>query len=172
MIYCLQKSLIFMDSISAKSESSAWSQDPELMQRLDKIYCKYLRPHIDTDGSRNGVAKAAWRSYCYGLSRVFSSKYFPDWESVKPSFKNLQDNDCFGPMITSSYIDDLSALWTEVHPALLEVKAQNCSVFVGRSLIPVCAGYSVARTVHRLQTRLPSRDATVRRHYRTRTSRT
>jgi hypothetical protein len=41
-----------------------------------------------------------------------------------------------GPMITSSYIEDLSSLWTEVHPALLEVNAQNYSVFAGSVVDP------------------------------------
>ena len=55
-----------MDTISKGTGSSAWSQDPELMQKLDETYCKHLRPHIDTDGSLDGshndIAKAAWES--------------------------------------------------------------------------------------------------------------
>jgi hypothetical protein len=114
-----------MDAISGATGSSAWSQDPELMQRLDETYRKNLRPHLDTDGSCNGVAKAAWESYCFELGSVFS-EHFPDWEFATPFFRNLsQEYDCHGPMITISYIDDLSVLWTEVHPALLEVNAQN-----------------------------------------------
>jgi hypothetical protein len=168
MIYCLQKSLIRMDAISGGTGTSAWSQDPELMRKLDETYRRHLRPHRDSDGSRNGVAKAAWESYCFELGGVFS-KHFPDWESAARFFRNLsREYDYHGPMITSSYIEDLSSLWTEVHPALLEVKAQNYSVCAVPSLILACAGYSMARTIHRLRTRLSSRDATVRRHDRTR----
>ena len=169
MIYCLQTSLISMDKISAGTGPRVWSQDPELMQRLDEIYCKHLRPHIETAGSRNSVAKAAWDSYCFELGGVFSEQ-FPDWESVTPFFQNLsRGHDCFGPMITSSYIEDMSALWSQVHPALLEVIRVELR-FLGSALIVVCTGYSMARAVHRLRTRLSSRDATVRRHDRTRPS--
>ena len=122
MIYCLQISLVPMDDISAETGSSAWSQDPKLMQKLDESYCKHLRPHIDTVGNHNSVAKAAWESYCFELGGIFSEQ-FPDWESVTSFFQNLsQEHDLLGPMITSSYLEDLSALWTQVHPALLEVK--------------------------------------------------
>jgi L-rhamnose mutarotase len=47
-------------------------------------------------------------------------------------------------MISESYIEDLNSLWTEVHPALLEVSAQNYTVFAGSLLIITCAGYSMA----------------------------
>ncbi|KAN0132441.1 hypothetical protein V8E53_009867 [Lactarius tabidus] len=104
MIYCLQKSFLPMDAISGATGSSSWSEDPKLMQRLDET-----------------VAKAAWESYCLELSDVFSEQ-FVDWESETPFFQNLsREYDSLGPMITSSYIEDLSSLWTEVHPALLEV---------------------------------------------------
>jgi len=121
LIYCLQKSVIPMGTISGVTGSSTWSQDPGLMQQLDEIYRKHLRPHIDTDGNRNNVAQAAWESYCFELGCIFS-EHFPDWESTTPFFQNLsREYDCLGPIITSSYIEDLKALWTEVHPALLEV---------------------------------------------------
>ena len=124
-----------MDAISGDSGSSAWSQDPELMQKLDETYRKHLRPHIDTDGSRNIVAKVAWESYCFELGGVFS-KQFPGWKSAIAYFQNLsRDYDCLGPIITSSYIEDLNSLWTEVHPALLEVNAQNYSLLPCLSLI-------------------------------------
>ena len=117
-----------MDAISGATGSSAWSQVPELMQKLDDTYCKHLRLHIETDGSRNSVAKAAWESYCLELGRIFSER-FPDWESAIPFFQNLsREYDCIGPMITSSYIEDLSTLWTEVHPALLEVRPRRFSL--------------------------------------------
>ncbi|KAN0130504.1 hypothetical protein V8E53_011590 [Lactarius tabidus] len=104
MIYCLQKSFLPMDAISGATGSSSWSEDQKLMQRLDET-----------------VAKAAWESYCLELSDVFSEQ-FVDWESETPFFQNLsREYDSLGPMITSSYIEDLSSLWTEVHPALLEV---------------------------------------------------
>jgi hypothetical protein len=91
------------------------------MQRLDETYRKLLRPHVDSDGSRN----AAWESYCFELGGVFS-ELFPDWEPSTSFFQNLSRvYDRYGPMVTSSYIEDLSSLWTEVHPALLEVKAQK-----------------------------------------------
>jgi hypothetical protein len=123
-MYCLRKSIIPMDAISGASRSRVWSQDPELMQRLDETYRKNIRPHIDSDGSR----KAAWESYCFELGGIFSEQ-FPDWESSTSFFQNLsREYDRYGPMVTSSYIEDLSSLWTEVHPALLEVKAQNYSV--------------------------------------------
>jgi hypothetical protein len=117
MMYCLRKSIIPMDAISGASRSRVWSQDPELMQRLDETYRKNIRPHIDSDGSR----KAAWESYCFELGGIFSEQ-FPDWESSTSFFQNLsREYDRYGPMVTSSYIEDLSSLWTEVHPALLEV---------------------------------------------------
>ena len=125
MIYCLQKSFIFMDATYRVTSSSAWSQDPELMQKLDGTYRKHLRPHIDTDVSRHSVAEAAWESYCFELGGIFSDQ-FPDSESSTPFFQILsRDYDCFGPITTSSYIEDLSTLWTEVHPALLEVNTKS-----------------------------------------------
>ncbi|KAH9016132.1 hypothetical protein EDB85DRAFT_2021856 [Lactarius pseudohatsudake] len=122
LIYCLQKSLIAMDAISGHG-SSAWSQDSELMQKLDETYRKQLRPHIDTDGSRNNVTKIAWEMYCLELGGIFSEQ-FPDWESAISFFQNLSeeyDGGFLNPIITWSYIEDLTALWTQVHPALLEV---------------------------------------------------
>ncbi|KAN0132447.1 hypothetical protein V8E53_009873 [Lactarius tabidus] len=75
MIYCLQKSLIRMDAISGGTGTSAWSQDPELMRKLDETYRRHLRPHRDSDGSRNGVAKAAWESYCFELGGIGSRQH-------------------------------------------------------------------------------------------------
>ena len=129
MIYCLQESFIPMDAISRGTGSSSWSQDPDLMQKLDETYCKHLRPHIDTDGSLDGshndIAKAAWESYCFELCDVFSEQV-PDWESATPFFQNLsRAYDRLGPIITSSYLEDMSSLWIEVHPALLEVKTHR-----------------------------------------------
>lgn len=121
LIYCLQKSFIPMDAISGVTGSSAWSQDPELVQKLDETYCKHLRPHIDTDGTCDIAAKVAWESYCVELAGIFS-KHLPDWEPATPVIQDLsREYDFLSPMITSSYIEDLSGLWTEVHPALLEV---------------------------------------------------
>ena len=169
MIYLLHQSFDSMDDISIGIGSNAWSQDPKLMQKLDETYCKYLRPHIDTVGSPNSVAKAAWESYCFELGSVFS-KQFPDWEEATSYSQTLSRlHGDLGPIITSSYIEDLSASWTEVHPALLEVRGTELS-FVGSALILFCTDYSMAGTVHRLRTRLSSRNATVRRHHRTRTS--
>ena len=116
-----------MDAISGVTGLSAWSDDLELMQKLDETYQKQLRPYIDTDGSRKSVAKVAWESYCFELGGIFSEQ-FPDWELATPFFQNLSlEYDNLGPIITSSYIEDLSALWTEVHPALLEVHTHNTS---------------------------------------------
>ena len=124
-----------MDAISGVAGSSAWSQDTGLMQKLDETYRKHLRPNIDTDRSRNSVAKAAWESYCFELSGIFS-KRFPDWESTTPFFQDLsREYVCLGPIITSSYIEDMGALWTEVQPALLEVLRQNYLHFAVSSLI-------------------------------------
>ncbi|KAH9029333.1 hypothetical protein EDB83DRAFT_2526189 [Lactarius deliciosus] len=111
-----------MDAISGVPGLSAWSQNPELMQKLDETYCKHLRPHIDTDGSRNSATKVAWEMYCVELGGIFSEQ-LPDWESATSFFQNLSEEygGYLNPIITSSYIEDLSALWTQVHPALLEV---------------------------------------------------
>ncbi|KAH9051920.1 hypothetical protein EDB87DRAFT_628442 [Lactarius vividus] len=122
LIYCLQKSLLAMDAISGLHGLSAWSQDSELMEKLDETYRKQLRPHIDTDGSRNSVAKVAWEMYCLELGGIFSEQ-FPDWESATSFFQNISEeySGSLNPIITSSYIEDLTASWTQVHPALLEV---------------------------------------------------
>ncbi|KAI9456854.1 hypothetical protein BJY52DRAFT_1275024 [Lactarius psammicola] len=122
LIYCLQKSLIPMGAISGVPGLSDWSQDRELMRKPDETYRKYLRPSIDTDGSCNSVTKIAWYLYCIELGGIFSEQ-FPDWESAISFFQNLAEgyNGCLSPMITSSYIEDLSGLWAQVHPALLEV---------------------------------------------------
>ncbi len=115
-----------MDAISGVPGLSAWSQDPELMQKLDETYRKHLRPHIGTDGSRNSVTKVAWELYWLELGGIFSEQ-FPDWESPTSFFQNLAEEygGCLSPIITSSYIADLSVLWTQVHPALLEVNVQT-----------------------------------------------
>jgi hypothetical protein len=71
------------------------------MQRLDETYRKHLRPQIDSDGSRNSAAKAAWESYCFELGGVFSEQ-FPDWESSTSFFHNLsREYDRYGPHRTS-----------------------------------------------------------------------
>jgi hypothetical protein len=161
-----------MDLIYGVTGLSTWSQDPRLMQKLDETYRQHLRPHINTDGSRSSVAKAAWEWYCFDLSDVFS-EHFPDRKSTTPFFQDLsQENDWLGPMITTSYIEDLNSLWTEVRPALLEVNAQNYTVFARPLLMIARAGYSMARTVHQLRARLSSHDTTVRRYDRTQASRT
>jgi hypothetical protein len=58
------------------------------MQKLYEAYRKHLRPHINTDGSRSSVAKAAWESYCFELSDIFSEQ-FPDWKTPIPFFQAL-----------------------------------------------------------------------------------
>ena len=158
-----------MDVISGVIGSSAWSQDSELMQKLDETCRKHLRPHIDTDGSRNSAAEVAWDSYCFELGGIFPDR-LPDSESVTPFFQNLsRDYGCLGPIITTSYIEDLSMLWTEVHPALLEVKLK----IIIRWLVvdSTCAGYSRAGAVYRLWTRLRSRNTTAQCHDHTHASR-
>ncbi|KAI9456856.1 hypothetical protein BJY52DRAFT_536375 [Lactarius psammicola] len=122
LIYCLQKSLIPMGAISGVPGLSDWSQDRELMRKPDETYRKYLRPSIDTDGSCNIVTKIAWGLYCIELGGIFSEQ-FPDWESATSYFQYLAEgyNGCLSPVITSSYIEDLSGLWAQVHPALFEV---------------------------------------------------
>ena len=170
-MYGFQKSLIPMDAISGIAGSSAWSRDTKLMQKLDGTYRKCLRPHIDTDGSRNSVAKAAWESYCFELGGIFS-KHFPDWESRTPFFQDLSRGyECLGPMITSSYVEDMSALWKEVQPALLEVPTQKKIDFCCFVVDSICAGYSLAGAVHRLRTELPWHNKAIRRPDRTRASR-
>jgi hypothetical protein len=147
-MYCLQKSLMSMDAISGVAGSGAWSQNPELMQKLDETYLKYLRPQIYTDGSRSSVTKMAWEFYCLELGCIFSEQ-LPDWKSATPFFQNLSEEygGCLSPIITSSYIEDLSALWKQVHPALLEVNIQTpLDRFV--ALMLAYAGYSLARAVH------------------------
>ena len=138
-----------MDFISGIRGSGAWSQDPELMQKLDETYRKHLRPPINTDGSYSSATKTAWELYCLELGCIFSEQ-IPDWESATSFFHNLSEEygGCLTPIITSSYIEDLSALWTQVHPALLEVNIQTPPLDSGPLLMLACAGYSLARAVH------------------------
>jgi hypothetical protein len=141
-----------MDAISGVTGSSAWSQDPELVQKLDETYCKHLRPHIDTDGTCDIAANVAWESYCVELAGIFS-KHLPDWEPATPVIQDLsREYDFLSPMITSSYIEDLSGLWTEVHPALLEVRRINRFSLARRRscLCRLLAGWSRSSTTDRI----------------------
>jgi hypothetical protein len=60
-----------MDAISKVTDSSAWSHDPELMQKLDETYRKHLGPHTDSDESRNsspsGLGVVLFRTRWYLL---------------------------------------------------------------------------------------------------------
>jgi len=119
-----------MGDISQSLGSNVWTRDPVLIRKLDDTYRKELHPHIQTDGDYNTGASAAWKSYCLELAVVFSEQ-FPKWQSVR-YFRDLSNNykGCFNPMITTSYIEDLTVLWTKVHPALLEanrIRPSSCS---------------------------------------------
>ena len=116
-----------MSDISQSLGSDVWSRDPVLSQKLDKAYLKELHPHIQTDGDYDSVSSAAWKSYCLELAVIFS-EHFPEWRSVR-FFRDLSESyrGCYNPVITTSYIEDLTILWTKVHPALLEVNQINPS---------------------------------------------
>lgn len=109
-----------MSDISQSLGLNVWSRDLVLFRKLDEAYLKELRPHIRTDGDYDGVSSAAWKSYCLELAVIFS-EHFPEWHSVRV-FRDLSEDykGCFDPVITTSYIEDLTALWVKVHPALLE----------------------------------------------------
>ena len=121
VIHCLRKSLTLMDGISGFLGSEAWFQDSRLIQMLDEAYCKDLRPHIHTDGTCDSSASAAWKSYCLEVAVIFT-EWFPTWASACRYFRDLSE--CYegylNPMVTTSYIEDLNVMWTQVHPALLE----------------------------------------------------
>jgi len=116
-----------MSDISQSLGSDVWSQDPVFIRILDEVYLKELHAHIQTDGDNNTGACSAWKSYCLELSVIFS-EHFPKWQSAR-YFRDLSESftDCFNPLITSSYIEDLNTLWANVHPALLEVNHVNPS---------------------------------------------
>ncbi|KAI0298031.1 hypothetical protein B0F90DRAFT_838067 [Multifurca ochricompacta] len=101
MIHCLRQSLKHMNDISQSLGSNTWSQDLKLMQELDKAY-----------------------SYCLELVFIFSER-FPKSASV--NFRDLAEGykGFLDPIITTSYIEDLNSLWTQVHPALLEVNTHT-----------------------------------------------
>ena len=119
-----------MDDISQSLGSDGWSRDLVLSGKLDEAYLKELHPHIQTDGDYDGVSSAAWKSYCLKLAVIFS-EHFPEWRSVR-FFRNLSESyrSCFNPVITTSYIEDLTTLWTKAHPALLEVNQINPSSYL------------------------------------------
>jgi hypothetical protein len=119
-----------MNAISQSLGSDVWSCDPVLFRKLDKAYRKELRPHIRTDGDHNIAASAAWKSYCLELAVIFS-EHFPKWGSAR-YFRDLSESygGCFNPVITASFIADLTTLWTEVHPALLEANKISLSKMV------------------------------------------
>ena len=114
-----------MNDISHSFGSDLWSQDPVFIQTLDEVYLRELHAHIQTDGDYDAHACSAWKSYCFELSVIFSEQ-FPQWQSAR-YFRGLSESytDCFNPLITSSYIQDLNTLWANVHPALLEVNQVN-----------------------------------------------
>jgi hypothetical protein len=127
-----------MGDISQSLGLNEWSRDPVLCRELDEAYLKELRPHIQTDGDHDGVSSAAWKSYCLELAVIFS-EHFPEWRSVR-FFRDLSENyrGCFNPVITTSYIEDLTTLWAKVHPALLEanqISPSSC-LSVTRTLSP------------------------------------
>jgi len=110
-----------MDDISRSLGLDEWSHDSEIFRKLDDAYRKDLRPYIQTDGSHNTGASAAWKSYCFELAQIFSEQ-FSSWRSVG-YFRELSESytGCFNPVITASYIEDLVKQWTAVRLALLEV---------------------------------------------------
>ncbi|KAH9992219.1 hypothetical protein BJV74DRAFT_834975 [Russula compacta] len=121
LIHCLRKSLTTMNDISRSLGLDEWSHNLEFIQKLDGAYRKMLHPHIHTDGDYGTGGSSAWKSYCLELAVIFSES-FPNWQSAR-YFRDLSESYCgyFNPVITASYIEDLVMLWTEVHPALLEV---------------------------------------------------
>jgi hypothetical protein len=116
-----------MSDISQSLGSNVWTRDPVLIRKLDDTYRKELHPHIETDGDYNTGASVAWKSYCLEVAVIFSER-FPKWQSAR-YFRDLSNSykGCFNPMITTSYIEDLTVLWTKVHPALLEANQISLS---------------------------------------------
>jgi hypothetical protein len=152
-----------MDSISGSLGIAVWSQDPGLMPKLDEAYRKDLHPWISTDGTYNPDAYTAWRSYCLELAVIFSER-FPTWESAPRYFRDLSE--CYtgylNPVITTSYIEDLTLMWSKVHPALLEAKQTHS--FYCSAVDMSSTDYSLVRTVHRLWPGLQPHSTTLRRH--------
>jgi hypothetical protein len=109
-----------MDAISRSLGLDEWSRDPEFLRKLDDAYRKDLRLCIQTDGSYNAGASAAWKSYCFELAQIFSER-FSSRKSVG-YFRELSESytRCFKPVITASYIEDLVKQWEAVRYALLE----------------------------------------------------
>jgi hypothetical protein len=109
-----------MDSISRSLGLGEWSHDPEFLRKLDDAYRNDPRLYIQTDGSHNASASAAWKSYCFELAQIFSEQ-FSSSRSVG-YFRELSESytGCFNPVITTSYIEDLVKQWTTVRHALLE----------------------------------------------------
>jgi hypothetical protein len=109
-----------MDGISRSLGLDEWSHDPVFLRKLDDAYRKDLRLYIQTDGSYNASASAAWKSYCFELAQIFSEQ-FSSRRSVG-YFRELSESytGCFNPVITASYIEDLVKQWTAVRPALIE----------------------------------------------------
>ena len=109
-----------MDGISQTLGLDEWSHDPEFLRVLDDAYRKDLRLYIQTDGSQNASANAAWKSYCFGLAQIFSERFSS--RNCVGYFHGLSKSymGCFNPVITASYIEDLVKQWTAVRLALLE----------------------------------------------------
>jgi hypothetical protein len=119
-----------MSDISQSLGSEIWSRDPVLFRKLDEAYrdVKELRPRIETDEEYDGVSCAAWKSYYLDLAVIFS-EHFSEWRSAR-YFRDLSESynsrvALTHSVTTSSYTEDLTTLWTKVHPALLE--ANNTS---------------------------------------------
>ena len=96
-----------MDGISRSLGLDEWSHDPEFLRKLDDAYRNDPRLYIQTDGSHNASASAAWKSYCFELPQIFSEQ-FSSSRSVG-YFRELSESytGCFNPVITTSYIEDL-----------------------------------------------------------------
>jgi hypothetical protein len=118
-----------MDGISRSLGLHEWSRDSDFLRKLDDAYRKDLRLYIQTDGSYNASACAAWKSYCFELAQIFSER-FSSWRSIG-YFRELSESytRCFKPVITASYIEDLVNQWTAVRHALIEANENesiNC----------------------------------------------
>ncbi|KAF8261961.1 hypothetical protein EI94DRAFT_1744836 [Lactarius quietus] len=81
------------------------------------IYC-LQQSFIPMDAISGTTGSSAW-SQDLGASQTGKPG------STTPFFQNLsREYGCLGPIITSSYIEDLSALWAEVHPRFWRLGAQ------------------------------------------------
>lgn len=120
-MYCLLENLNTMDGISWSLGLDEWSHDPQFLRKLDDAYCKDLCHYIETDGNYNAVVGAAWKSYCFELTQIFSEQ-FSSWRPVG-YFRELSESyrGCINLVVTASYIEDLVKQWTAVRVALLEV---------------------------------------------------